>query len=106
MLRVEDLDRICPDWRDRETWACGPGPMLDGIDAHFAVPVLGQLSVVESWVLVTTPAFEFIRPSRDDEDRSPTFQPHRAVAAPPDLAHSSPGSPVAMPGKSAGRGPV
>jgi ferredoxin-NADP reductase len=30
------LDRICPDWRERETWACGPGPMLDAIGAHFA----------------------------------------------------------------------
>ena len=105
MLRVEDLDRICLDWRDRETWACGPGPMLDGIDAHFAVPVLGQLSVVESWVLVTT-----LRSSSSDRPGTTrtarTFQPHRAVAAPPDLAHSSPGSPVAMPGTSAGRGPV
>lgn len=23
------LDRLVPDWRDRHTWACGPGPMLD-----------------------------------------------------------------------------
>ena len=29
------LDRICPDWRERETWACGPGPMLDAISEHF-----------------------------------------------------------------------
>jgi stearoyl-CoA 9-desaturase NADPH oxidoreductase len=35
MLDLADLDRICPDWRDRETWACGPGPMLDAIEAHF-----------------------------------------------------------------------
>ena len=30
------LDAICPDWRERETWACGPGPMLDAIADHFA----------------------------------------------------------------------
>ncbi|MFD1947890.1 ferredoxin reductase [Nocardioides aestuarii] len=30
-----DLDRICPDWRDRETWACGPGPMLDALTEHY-----------------------------------------------------------------------
>lgn len=29
------LDAICPDWRERETWACGPGPMLDAITEHY-----------------------------------------------------------------------
>jgi stearoyl-CoA 9-desaturase NADPH oxidoreductase len=36
MLDLADLDRICPDWRERETWACGPGPMLDAAEQHFA----------------------------------------------------------------------
>ena len=35
MLDLADLDHICADWRERETWACGPGPMLDAITAHF-----------------------------------------------------------------------
>jgi len=35
MLEMAHLDRICPDWRDRETWACGPAPMLDMIRDHF-----------------------------------------------------------------------
>jgi ferredoxin-NADP reductase len=35
MLDLADLDRICPDWRERETWACGPGPMLDAISGHW-----------------------------------------------------------------------
>ncbi|GAA4376067.1 ferredoxin reductase [Nocardioides caricicola] len=35
MLELADLDTICPDWRERETWACGPGPMLDAITEHF-----------------------------------------------------------------------
>ncbi|GAB79328.1 Ferredoxin-NADP reductase [Austwickia chelonae] len=26
------LDRLVPDWRDRHTWACGPGPMLDACE--------------------------------------------------------------------------
>ena len=30
-----DLESLCPDWRDRETWACGPTPMLDAVEAHF-----------------------------------------------------------------------
>ncbi len=32
---VKGLDALCPDWRERETWACGPGPMLDAISGHF-----------------------------------------------------------------------
>jgi ferredoxin-NADP reductase len=35
MLDLADLDEICPDWRDRETWACGPGPMLDAVGEHW-----------------------------------------------------------------------
>lgn len=35
MLELADLDDLCPDWRDRETYACGPGPMLDAITEHF-----------------------------------------------------------------------
>jgi len=29
MLDLQELDALCPDWRERETWACGPGGMLD-----------------------------------------------------------------------------
>ena len=35
MLDLADLDDVCPDWRERETYACGPGPMLDAVTAHF-----------------------------------------------------------------------
>ncbi|WP_244963108.1 ferredoxin reductase [Nocardioides dongkuii] len=35
MLDLAELDEICPDWRRRQTWACGPGPMLDAITEHF-----------------------------------------------------------------------
>ncbi|WP_395659341.1 ferredoxin reductase [Nocardioides sp.] len=35
MLDLADLDHICPDWRERETYACGPSPMLDAITGHF-----------------------------------------------------------------------
>ncbi len=37
MLELSALDEICPDWRERETWACGPGPMLDAVEQHFEV---------------------------------------------------------------------
>jgi ferredoxin-NADP reductase len=35
MLELSDLDELCPDWRERETYACGPGPMLDAIAEYF-----------------------------------------------------------------------
>ncbi len=35
MLELADLDDLCADWRERETWACGPAPMLDAIEDHF-----------------------------------------------------------------------
>ena len=35
ILDLRDLDRVCADWRERDTWACGPGPMLDAIDTHW-----------------------------------------------------------------------
>ena len=35
MLDLADLDSFCPDWRERETWACGPGPMLDAVEEHW-----------------------------------------------------------------------
>ena len=29
------LDALVPDWRRRETWACGPAPMLDAVEQHW-----------------------------------------------------------------------
>jgi stearoyl-CoA 9-desaturase NADPH oxidoreductase len=31
----EHLDELCPDWRERETYACGPGAMLDALKEHY-----------------------------------------------------------------------
>jgi ferredoxin-NADP reductase len=31
----EDLDELCPDWRERETFASGPGDLLDALHEHF-----------------------------------------------------------------------
>ncbi|MBF6081532.1 ferredoxin reductase [Nocardia cyriacigeorgica] len=33
---VAALDERIPDWRERQTWACGPLPMLDDIEKHWA----------------------------------------------------------------------
>jgi ferredoxin len=31
----EDLDELCPDWRDREAFLSGPADLLDAMDAHW-----------------------------------------------------------------------
>lgn len=33
---VAALDALVPDWRERETWACGPAPLLDALTERFA----------------------------------------------------------------------
>jgi stearoyl-CoA 9-desaturase NADPH oxidoreductase len=34
-MAPEHLDKLCPDWRERETFASGPGEMLDALTDHF-----------------------------------------------------------------------
>ena len=51
MFDLADLDEICPDWRQRETWACGPGPMLDAVQEHFEREELGDQLHVERFSL-------------------------------------------------------
>lgn len=36
MLSPAMLDDVVPDWRERQTWACGPTPMLDAFEEHYA----------------------------------------------------------------------
>lgn len=36
ILDLATLDEVVPDWRKRETWACGPAPMLDAAEQHWA----------------------------------------------------------------------
>ena len=34
-LTPDRLGEVCHDWAERETWACGPQPMLDALVEHF-----------------------------------------------------------------------
>jgi hypothetical protein len=43
--------------------------------------VLGQTEPV-AWQVVTTAAFEYVRPGREDVDRRPTFQPNSLLTLP------------------------
>ncbi|MGI5466246.1 ferredoxin reductase [Streptomyces sp. CA-132043] len=35
-LTPAQLTAVCPDWRERETFACGPAGMLDAVEEHWA----------------------------------------------------------------------
>ena len=35
ILTPDQLDHVCPDWKSRVTWACGPAPMLDAMEEHY-----------------------------------------------------------------------
>jgi ferredoxin-NADP reductase len=46
IFALQQLDEVCPDWRERETWACGPGPMLDSAEQHWQdAGIAGHLHV-------------------------------------------------------------
>ena len=34
-FNAEQLDRLCPDWPEREVYACGPQPLLAALERHF-----------------------------------------------------------------------
>ncbi|WP_328701886.1 ferredoxin reductase [Aestuariimicrobium ganziense] len=45
-LDPTELDDLVPDWRERETYACGPAELLAGLEAHFeAAGVADRLHV-------------------------------------------------------------
>jgi len=48
-LTPQQLDKVCPDWRERETYICGPGEMLDAFQAHFEAGELEEQLHVESF---------------------------------------------------------
>lgn len=41
------LEADCPDWREREVWACGPAALLDAVEAHWAGAGLSRQLHVE-----------------------------------------------------------
>jgi ferredoxin-NADP reductase len=35
MFTLDRLDQVCPDWRSRDVWVCGPGPLMDAAEVHW-----------------------------------------------------------------------
>ncbi len=46
-LAPADLERICPDWRERDAFASGPGEMLDALHEHWRAEGEGARLAVE-----------------------------------------------------------
>jgi ferredoxin-NADP reductase len=36
-LRARELDEVCPDWRERESFVCGPSGLLEALAEHWRV---------------------------------------------------------------------
>ncbi|ATL72274.1 ferredoxin reductase [Nocardia terpenica] len=63
------LDGLYPDWRERQTWACGPLAMLDDIEKHWAAADLSDRLHVERFEVERSAAGEggtvtFVRTGR------------------------------------------
>jgi ferredoxin-NADP reductase len=78
---LDALDDICPDWREREVWACGPRGMLDAIEKHWADAGLTDLLHVERFQapIFAAPdaaggSVSFLKAGYDDVD-APAGQP-------------------------------
>ncbi|WP_151476960.1 ferredoxin reductase [Streptomyces albicerus] len=46
-LVPEHMGVLCPDWYERETWACGPEGLLDALERHWAAAGAGERLRVE-----------------------------------------------------------
>lgn len=55
-LAPEHLSALCPDWYDRETWACGPDGLLDALERRWAAAGAGERLRVERFRLMPVPA--------------------------------------------------
>jgi stearoyl-CoA 9-desaturase NADPH oxidoreductase len=56
-----DLDRLCPDWRERQTFASGPRELLDALVEHWAAegdPALLQMERFQPIIGTAVPAGE------------------------------------------------
>ncbi|HEX2213470.1 MAG TPA: iron-sulfur cluster-binding domain-containing protein, partial [Mycobacterium sp.] len=51
-LDLSRLDDVVPDWRERQTWACGPAPMLEAAERTWASAGLSDQLHLERFAAV------------------------------------------------------
>ncbi|MFM9442343.1 ferredoxin reductase [Streptomyces acidiscabies] len=74
-LLPEQVGTLCPDWSDRETWACGPDGLLDALHRHWTAAGAGERLRVERFRL--TP----VRPGDSDAPGGRVRFEHSGVEA-------------------------
>ncbi|MCW2601362.1 MAG: ferredoxin [Frankiales bacterium] len=47
LLTMSELDALVPDWRERETWVCGPAGLLEAVSDHWTSAGLSERLHVE-----------------------------------------------------------
>ena len=55
-LRTWDLDLLCPDWRERETYLCGPPELLESFEEHWRGEGVGERLHVERFQPAEAPS--------------------------------------------------
>ncbi|MFI0240479.1 ferredoxin reductase [Streptomyces sp. NPDC016845] len=55
-LTLDDVGRLCPDWRQRETWACGPATLLAALEEHWYRAGLADRLHVERFQIAPVPS--------------------------------------------------
>ena len=63
-FRAEQLDAVCPDWRARDVYACGPQGMLDAVEAHWQNAGLNRQLHIERFRAQVALAPKEITPGR------------------------------------------
>jgi ferredoxin-NADP reductase len=58
LLDVERLTEVCPDWKTREAWVCGPAPMLAAAETHWGEARLAKKLHLERFSAVLTKSAE------------------------------------------------
>jgi ferredoxin-NADP reductase len=91
MLTAADIAGLVPDWAERETWACGPGPMLDMLQEHWVAGGLEDKLHVERFRIGIGADVDL----RDTGGKA-TFERSGIVAA------VAPGATILVSGESAG----
>jgi ferredoxin-NADP reductase len=56
MLALDDLAAVCPDWTERQTWACGPPAMLDAAERAWAAKGVSDQLHLERFSVALTGA--------------------------------------------------
>ena len=58
ILDVDRLAEVCPDWKDREAWVCGPAPMLAAAEDRWGNAHLTKQLHIERFSAVLTTSAE------------------------------------------------